>query len=434
MRKNLLFQYTLISFVMTLTIAYILGIILVRENTRYTVLVHGDYYKSFLEEIPRNYSEIYSLFDLPVPEELPPAGSHPEEGHNEDGEAPFNHFLTDIFQFPSIISLSIYNRQNELLLTSGDDPPTDSSLREKPEEGRRSDYDYEILAESPRFIIRFHLPIFYEGGRIGYVGIVEEDDRLPALLGESRKSVLTTVMIGGFIFYVSLFLLFLRSYLNQKKTIARLDESQSLTIITMSRLAELRDDNTGAHIKRTSQYCRLLGDALRHDSRYQKYVTREYIDDLVRSAPLHDIGKVGIPDSILQKPGKLSDEEFEVIKKHPLLGASVLEEAVKSLGFQSYFELASQIVKSHHENWNGTGYPEGLEGEEIPLSARIMAFADVYDALTTKRPYKEPFSHEQALGFIKRERGRKFDPDLTDIFLALSDKVQAVSRKYGAEA
>ena len=369
---------------------------------------------------------------------MPEAGEdHAEEfahGVEDHPAGSFDHFLRDIFQFPSIISIKIFNRDHELLIHSGDDSPAGEIPWNKPEDQQRKDYDYEVLSHSPDFILRFHIPIDYEGRRIGYAEVVERDSRLPALLEESRKSVLLIIIIGGFFFYISLFLLFLRSYLNQKRTILRLDESQSLTIITMSRLAELRDDNTGAHINRTSMYCRLLGEALHRDERYQHYVTREYIDDLVRSAPLHDIGKVGIPDNILQKPGKLTEEEFEIIKKHPVLGANVLEEAASSLNFLTYFELAHQIVRSHHENWDGSGYPEGLSGEAIPLSARIMALADVYDALTTKRPYKEPMSHEEALSFIKKERGKKFDPQLADIFLSLTEDILAVSREHGQEA
>ncbi len=430
MRKNLLVQYTIISFLMTLSVGYVLGLFLIREIRNHTVLVRGDFYHSLIEEIPNNYREILPLFGLEGGESGEP------DDHGSHGDLENSHFVTDLFQFPTLLSLRIFDRKDNLLLEQGQQLPTLTAEIpwDKPVNRRRSDYVYEILAEEPAFIIRFHLPIEYGGERIGYAEIIEEDGKLPLLLTESRRTVYLFILAGGFVFYVSLFLLFLRSYTNQKRTIRRLDESQSLTIVTMSRLAELRDDNTGVHIKRTSRYCRLLAEELRKSDKYRNYITREYLEDLERSAPLHDIGKVGIPDSILQKPGKLTGEEFAVIQTHPLLGAHVLEMAMKSLDFLSYFELAHQIVKYHHENWNGTGYPEGLSGEAIPLSARIMAFADVYDALTTKRPYKDPFTHESALAFIERERGKKFDPELTDLFLSLSDELKKVSEEFGNDA
>ncbi len=416
MKKNLLIQYTVVSLIMTTAIALFLGWFLIGEIRNHTVLVHGDTYLSFIEQIPLNYREVLPFFGL-----------EGEEDHD-------SHFVRDLFQFPALRSLRLFDKKGNLLLEQGASVTGDSTPWEKPADRGRRPYVYEVLAESPLFTVRYHFPVEVEGDRVGYIEIIEEDENLPLLLGESRRSVSLIILGGGFAFYVSLFLLFLRSYLNQKRTIRRLDESQSLTIVTMSRLAELRDDNTGVHIQRTSRYCRLLAEGLRRSGEYRAYLTPAYLDDLERSAPLHDIGKVGIPDSILQKPGKLDEDEMKVIRTHPLLGAAVIEEAMHALDFTSYFELAHQIVKHHHENWDGTGYPEGLSGSAIPLSARIMAFADVYDALTTKRPYKEPFTHEEALDMIRRERGKKFDPLICDIFLSLSRELREISEELGNDA
>ncbi len=202
----------------------------------------------------------------------------------------------------------------------------------------------------------------------------------------------------------------------------RLSITQDVTIFALAYQAELRDEETGKHLDRTSRYVELLAKELSKLPAYREYLTQAYIADLVKAAPLHDIGKVGIPDSILRKPGKLDKKEFDIMKKHCEYGSRILEISNKKLGFQSFLKIAIQIVRYHHEKWNGQGYPYGLKGEEIPLSARIMALSDVYDALRSERYYKKGMSHEKAAEIILSEKGRHFDPDIVDAFCKISDK------------
>lgn len=207
-------------------------------------------------------------------------------------------------------------------------------------------------------------------------------------------------------------------------------QTENVTIFALAYQAEIRDLHTGQHLDRTAMYVKILVEELRKVPKYSIRLTDEYITDIVKSAPLHDIGKVGVPDSILQKPGKLTDEEFEIIKKHCEHGAYILKTAEKKLDFDSYLTIAIKLVNSHHERWDGKGYPHGLKWEEIPLCARIMSLADVYDALRSERCYKKSISHEESCSIISSESGNAFDPDIVDIFIKSEDKFLKVSENY----
>jgi putative two-component system response regulator len=192
---------------------------------------------------------------------------------------------------------------------------------------------------------------------------------------------------------------------------------QDTTIMAMGSLAETRDNETCNHIRRTQHYVRVLAEKLRENPKYARELDDATIEMLYKSAPLHDIGKVGIPDRILLKPGKLTPEEFEIMKTHTTLGRDAILAAEKQLDAPSSFlRCAREIAYSHQEKWDGSGYPEGLVGPLIPLSARLMAVADVYDALISKRVYKPAMSHERAVEIIREGRGRHFDPDIVDVF------------------
>ena len=175
-----------------------------------------------------------------------------------------------------------------------------------------------------------------------------------------------------------------------------LGQMRDVTILALASLAETRDNETGAHILRTQKYVRVLAEHLKHHVRFKSVLTAAMIDLFYKSAPLHDAGKVGIPDSVLLKPGPLTDDEFCVMKQHPLIGSKALKSAQAILGNNSFLSVASEIIETHHEKWDGSGYPNGLKGEQIPISGRLMALADVYDALTSERVYKLAFSHEKA--------------------------------------
>ncbi|PRD69748.1 two-component system response regulator [Malikia spinosa] len=215
------------------------------------------------------------------------------------------------------------------------------------------------------------------------------------------------------------------------KRTAEVTAIQDVTILAMASLAETRDSDTGNHIRRTQHYVKALALKLREQPRLAALLDDRYILMLFKSAPLHDIGKVGIPDRILLKPGKLTPEEFELMKTHTTLGRDAIHAAERQLGMPvEFLKLAKEIAYSHQEKWDGSGYPEGLKGEAIPLSARLMALADVYDALISRRVYKEGMPHEQALAIISAGRGQHFDPDMVDAFLAIHEEFYAIAQRY----
>jgi putative two-component system response regulator len=210
-----------------------------------------------------------------------------------------------------------------------------------------------------------------------------------------------------------------------------LQHSQDLTIFALGSIAETRDNETGNHIYRTSAYVEVMARRLAARSAWQDAMTANDWEMIWKSAPLHDIGKVGIPDHILMKPGKLTAEEFEIMKRHPVLGRDAIRSAeirVKSDG--SFLRVASEIAYGHHERWDGKGYPQGIGGDEIPLSARLMALADVYDALISKRIYKPAMSHTAAVEIIREGRGSHFDPEVLDTFLDLTDEFNAIAFRF----
>lgn len=206
---------------------------------------------------------------------------------------------------------------------------------------------------------------------------------------------------------------------------------QNVTIFAMASLAETRDNETGNHIKRTSTYVKMLAKKLQNHPKFKAYLTDEMIDTLYKSAPLHDIGKIGIPDHILLKPGKLTPEEFEIMKTHTTLGKEAIEHAEKELGYEvDFLKTAKEIAYSHQEKYDGSGYPLGLKGDEIPISARLMSIADVYDALRSKRIYKNSLNLEMTLKIMKEGRGSHFDPDMLDAFLEIYDEFEVVASNF----
>ncbi|KXF81728.1 HD-GYP domain-containing protein [Enterovibrio coralii] len=209
-----------------------------------------------------------------------------------------------------------------------------------------------------------------------------------------------------------------------------INKARDATIIGLSTLAEVRDNETGAHILRTQCYVKALAIQMRKTPKYAEYLSDETIDLLYKSAPLHDVGKVGIPDAILLKPGKHTDEEFEIMKTHAQLGADALSITEKNADGIAFLQFAKEIAATHHEKWDGSGYPKGLAGEDIPLSGRLMALADVYDALISKRVYKPAFSHEKAKSIILEGNGTHFDPAVVDAFLVCEKEFTEIADRY----
>ncbi len=215
-----------------------------------------------------------------------------------------------------------------------------------------------------------------------------------------------------------------------KERTIELQRTQDVTLLSLAGLAEIRDPETGGHIERTRSYVKCLAQVLSREDDFDTVFDEERIDLLYRSAPLHDIGKVGIPDSILLKPGKLTSQEYDVIKKHTIFGGDTLHWAEKQLGSNSFLSLACEIAYQHHEKWDGSGYPYGLCGNNISLDARLMALADVYDALISKRCYKKTISFDIAHSIICKNSGKHFDPAVVEAFIKAEDQFKRTALKY----
>ena len=201
-----------------------------------------------------------------------------------------------------------------------------------------------------------------------------------------------------------------------QEQVKEISESQVATILALAKLAEYRDNDTGHHIDRIPSYCKMLAEALCNVEPYQSQITPAFIQNMVNASSLHDIGKVGIPDKILLKSARLTADEFEVMKMHTLIGSQLLEKVRASSPKNSFINMGIEIARSHHEKWDGTGYPDGLKDRQIPISAHILALTDVYDALRSRRPYKEPFTHEETCKIIKASSGTQFDTVLISVF------------------
>jgi putative two-component system response regulator len=205
--------------------------------------------------------------------------------------------------------------------------------------------------------------------------------------------------------------------------------TQLAIIFALAKLTQARDDDTGRHIERVQTFSKMLAEQMREMRMHATQLTTHFIEDLYQTASLHDIGKVGIPDAILLKPGKLTTEEFAEMQKHCALGANTLAVVLERHPDNHFLRMGVDVARSHHEKWNGTGYPDGLEGAAIPLAARIVALADFYDALTSKRCYRKSFSHQDACRMIEEGRGIHFDPDVVTAFVPLEGEFRRVQRE-----
>lgn len=228
------------------------------------------------------------------------------------------------------------------------------------------------------------------------------------------SSIATTMVLVG-------------AYVNQENpAMKELSRYHDEMVMGFATLIENRDSSTGGHVKRTTQYVKLLAEELRNRGYYPEILTKDYLDNLLKAAPMHDVGKIAVPDAILQKPGRLTSEEFACMKQHAAKGSEIIRESFGRMGNEQYLEVASQIARYHHEKWNGKGYPEGLRCKEIPLCARIMAVADVFDAVSEDRCYRAALPLEECFEIIRNGSGQDFDPLLVDIFLDLRPEIERV--------
>jgi len=260
---------------------------------------------------------------------------------------------------------------------------------------------------------RFVEPVRTLDGEIGFLGVDEgEIDGRRLSEGDRR-------MVAVFASYGAL----AANGLIQRRGRER---AQYATVLALARLAENREDVVRRHLERVGPYCRLIARTLRRQGHHTEVIDDAYLEDLTRSAPLHDIGNVRVPDSILLKPGPLTGPEREAMRRHAAIGAETMLEVLDSAGEQGFLRMGHEIAWAHHERWDGSGYPRALEGEEIPLAARIMAVVDCYDALTTRRPYRDAWSHEEAVDYVRKQRGTHFDPLVVGAFEECVDELVAI--------
>ncbi|MGR9108916.1 MAG: HD-GYP domain-containing protein, partial [Gammaproteobacteria bacterium] len=261
------------------------------------------------------------------------------------------------------------------------------------------------------------------------LGAIALSQILLAQTGMLLSPALSVVVLISVQLMLSL-LKYAREKLHSEENLRQVMASQEATIEGFCAMSEYRDPETGAHIKRTQNYVKALAECLRTHPRFKHCLNDHTIEMMYKTAPLHDVGKIGVPDYILLKPGALSEEEFEIMKKHTEYGAQVFELIQKRVGENDFLRIAIEIILGHQEKWDGSGYPRGLSGDNIPVSARLMALADVYDALISRRVYKPPFPHYQAVKMIVEGKGKHFDPDIVEAFLEIEEQFKQCALRF----
>lgn len=422
LKENTLLQYSILTMVIITVTTFTLTTFLSIYTTDYLIYSHIELYPDIVQAMVKNNSEIEQYFNRSP--ELTGVASAPR-------------LFESLLSLGVVFRIKVWNREGVILWSDeksiigqsfADNPSFKTAMNNQISYSIELPDNQENMLELDRGkIIEIYTPVQTEDKVIGVIEIYESNKELLDKISTLKIFITATIIIFGIILYLIQFLIFYNSYKNQKLSNYQLQQTKEVTLFSLAALAETRDNETGRHLERTAAYVELIAAELKMDKKYNSYFTKEYIKDLVASAPLHDIGKVGVPDAILLKPGKLTTEEFEIMKQHSEIGAQTLIEAEKKLDFRSFLTIAIQICRYHHEKWNGKGYPAGLKGENIPISARIMALADVYDALRSRRAYKGPFSHEKSRDIITEERGRHFDPMIVDIFLKQEKKFYEIS-------
>jgi HD-GYP domain-containing protein (c-di-GMP phosphodiesterase class II) len=423
-RANIILQYSLATVGIVLGITAALGVTLTRRITDFQLRSHVHLFQEVARITVRDDDSVYALFASNDPRSISPGV-----------EAKFSEFLS----LGNIFRVKVWGKGAQILWSDqkeliGESFPDNDGFQN----AMAGEVSYEIAEPEKRenvnekdhgVALEIYIPVFRGGVVAGVIELYEASRDLFAQIARNTFFTWALVVLAGVVLWLLLFIIFLGAYRRQKRITAELVETQDVTIFALAYQAELRDRQTGKHLERTATYVRLLAEGLARLPLYRAYLTPSYIEDLVKSAPLHDIGKVGIPDAILLKPEKLTPVEMEEMKKHCTYGSRVLLIAEKKLKFQSFLTIAIQLALYHHERWDGSGYPHGLAGEAIPLSGRIMALADNYDALRTPRAYKEPFPHEQSCAIIREQSGTHFDPRLVDAFLGRHLEFERISRE-----
>jgi HD-GYP domain-containing protein (c-di-GMP phosphodiesterase class II) len=414
LKNNVLVQYSLATFLVTLVISLSLALLLAGNVTNYYLRSHIETFPQIVALAFQEDPETKDWFDRLQPGE-PPAALKAR--------------LDRLLHLGKIFRLKVWSPGGVILWS---DEPTlvgkkfdSDELEQVLKTGRpaletgEADADENVAERGRGNVLQVYTPILQNGHVVGAIELYEDNQDLFQQIAVNTRDIWGLVLAFGLILYVVLFIVFYRAYKNQRRAHRALEQTQEATVFALAFQAELRDHETGKHLERTARYVDLLARALG--------LPDEARGDLVRAAPLHDLGKVGIPDAILLKPGPLTPDERVVMETHCELGDSVLAAAEEKLGFRSFLAVARELVLTHHEKWDGTGYPRHLAGTEIPLSGRIMALADVYDALRSRRPYKDPRPHEACVQAIAELSGTHFDPAVAAAFTRIGEQFRAVS-------
>lgn len=411
-RDNVLLQYTVSTFTVILIFSLILGSVLARFTSEIQMKKHLDLYPQITKQVLEYHPEAVRAFT---------------DKHYSESAGAMQGLAEDLLAFDDVFRVKLWGEDNVILWS--DDPsligkpfPDNADYREallgkvvhRVDEPNKEE---QLTESSHKQVLEIYTPVFYQGKVVGVFEMYEASDVLFEELQANLQTVWWAVSGFGLTVYVLLFVIFYRSHHRQLRLNQDLQKTQEITIMSLAAVAETRDKETGKHILRTRRYVELLARELRNHPRFRAALNQEAIDLLVKSSPLHDIGKVGVPDHILLKPGKLTPEEFEEIKKHPVYGRDALSVAEEEMGTNTFLETAREIAYTHHEKWDGSGYPRGISGDEIPVSGRLMALADVYDALVNERIYKKAYSHQTAIEMILEGSGQHFDPDVVDAFM-----------------
>jgi response regulator RpfG family c-di-GMP phosphodiesterase len=428
-RKKILAQYSIVSLVMILIVSGLHCFIFSRNNTDHLITMHIGLFTDIINQYVEDNPVIHSFF----------ISTNRNENAQKRASA-IKLFANMLQKKNGIFGVKLLNSRNQVVW---DDTGriVDKEFRSHDEYIKALNGVAAYIVEEPAkngneeiatgSILDIHIPITYLNKVIGVMEMHEPVAKLRLPLFNNFHTYWIISLIIGSVLYVSLFFIFYRANRIHSVTLDKLEQTQDVTIFALAYQAELRDSETGRHLDRTVFYVHLLAEELRKNKKYCAYITDRYIAHLVKSTPLHDIGKVGVPDSILNKPGRLTPEEFEAMKKHCDYAVMIMEKASTRLSFQSFLDIAVQLAASHHEKWDGSGYPKGLSKETIPLSGRIMALADVYDALRTNRSYKEAFPHDQCLKIIMDSSGTHFDPDVVNAFLRHEKEFLKISELLG---
>lgn len=422
LRQNIILQYTLITFAITFSISSLLGFLLSQRLNEQAINAYTNFFPRIVAQIAKENPQACVLLESIQGAEI--------SSQLED-------FAAQLQSVGSVYEVKIWDTNGTILWSNKkelvgknfkDDPDFTLAVRGIANSiFRRQNKDENSLGRFPQSALEIYAPIFFNNKIVGVVEFYEGAQELLARIKQGMFIVWTLIAGAGILLYLLLFFIFYKAHMTQKTSTLKLERTVDVIIYALAYLAEIRDAETGRHLERTAKYVGIIARQLFRSSPYSSYLSQQYIADLMKAAPLHDIGKVGVSDAILHKPGKLIPKEFAEMQKHSAYGADILTEADKKLGFQSLLTIAIQIAHSHHERWDGKGYPRGLSGDNIPLSARIMSLADVYDALRSKRCYKEAYTHAESVKIIQEGKGTQFDPDVVDAFVKREKEFQRIS-------